>query len=494
MVNLRVSKYQFNTKWYLCFAAYFFAIHLRFASFSFKTLAGDDVILLGVSNQNNGFLSTFWGSFTDHTGGKWRPISQIILSPLLDFFGGDFWKYQLLNEALLAGCGVLMAVLVFNMTGGRFLLGLSAGSFVVLARFNLYYVLQVFGLMESLAVLCMLSMLIALEKYVRLGSNRYIYFSNFFFFLTIHTHERYLFLLPVLFVCSWLYVPSKPLSARLFLVCLPLFIVAENFLVKTKILNLTFLTGGGGTEINAATTDIPTFSWRALLNIFGYNSGPDYLSGRNAHSLGIAAVFLAVGWTILLFAVILLSCIQMFRKTGWQNSCRKVCIAVLLIGPLILSASITFRQEYRWLFAPYIALIVVVHVSLNVVARSRQTLIFISCLLVSLGTLIGVYYARYAESTYFFSTQNLADSINDRLFVQYEEQMSTTTFVIVDYDSTTFNWAVGGELYNNEYSPSMNFDIRRVASTEEITALTELRENLIVFDYRWDQIVQLQGY
>ena len=72
---------------------------------------------------------------------------------------------------------------------------------------------------------------------------------------------------------------------RCFLLSLPLLIIVENYLVKTQIFHMTFLTGGGATEINSSTTDIPNFSLRALLNIFGYNTGPDYLSGKNAHVL-----------------------------------------------------------------------------------------------------------------------------------------------------------------------------------------------------------------
>ena len=81
-------------KWYLLFFTYLVAIQIRFSPYNFETLTGDDIILLGWSNQSNGYMSTFWPSFTDNTLGKWRPVPQVILSPLLDFFGGDFWKYQ----------------------------------------------------------------------------------------------------------------------------------------------------------------------------------------------------------------------------------------------------------------------------------------------------------------------------------------------------------------------------------------------------------------
>ena len=483
-----------NPRWFIAFFAYLAAIHLRFAAYNFKTLAGDDIILLGGSNQKNGFVSTFWPSFTDHAQGKWRPVLQVILSPLLDFFGGDFWKYQLLNEALLAVCGLLIAVLVTNLTGGKFLLGISAGSFIIFARFNLYHILQVFGLMESMAIIFMLFSLIALEKYARLRIAKFLYFANFFFFLAIHTHERFLFLVPLVIFCTFIYSAGERLIKRVLLMVLPILIVVENYLVKTQVFHMTFLTGGGLTEMNSTTMDTSTFSWRALLNVFGYNSGPDYLSGRNAHLLGDTAVYLALVWSIPVLALVSFAWIKTFRVAGAREGLTKSFVAVLLIAPLVLSASITFRQEYRWLLAPYIALIIIAHVSVAILATSRRAQMVLCALLVVTGSMVGLYYSRYAESTYFFSTQYLGDSINDRIFVQYRDQISSTTFVIIDYDASVFDWAVGDQFYFQEYSPNPDFDIRTINSFEQIAALTNLRKNLIVFDYRGDQVVQMTSY
>ena len=487
-------KHLYRPKWYLLFFSYLVAIQIRFSPYNFETLTGDDIILLGWSNQSNGYMSTFWPSFTDHTLGKWRPVPQVILSPLLDFFGGDFWKYQFVNEALLAVCGLLLALLVTNLTGGKFLLGVSAGSFLILARFNLYHVLQVLGLMESIAIAFMLALLICLERFARTKSVKFLYSSNVFFLLVIHTHERFFFLLPLVLFCTFIYSSGLPTSKRCVMIALPLLSIFGNYLVKTQIFNMTFLTGGGGTEINSSTTDIPSFTWRALLNVFGFNSGPDYLSGKNAHLLGNTAVYVALIWAVPLVLLLLFACSKTIRNYGLMNGFTKILIASLLLAPLVLSASITFRQEYRWLLAPYIGLIVIAHVSVGIVAESRRAQMFLTALLITTGTVVGLYYAKFAESTYFFSTQHLGDSVNDRIFAQYGDQIDQTTFVIVDYDSTVFDWAVGDQFFYREYSPNQNFDIRSVPSLDQVDGLTNLRENLVVFDYRWDQIVQLPGY
>jgi hypothetical protein len=63
--------------------------------------------------------------------------------------------------------------------------------------------------------------------------------------------------------------------------------------------------------------------------------------------------------------------------------------------------------------------------------------------------------------------------------------------VVVNYGATVFDWAVGGQLFYQEYSPSQNFDIRTVASLDQVDELTDVREHLVVFDYQWDQVVQI---
>ena len=205
--------------------------------------------------------------------------------------------------------------------------------------------------------------------------------------------------------------------------------------------------------------------------------------------LGNTAVYIALVWAIPLIVLILFACFKTVRSVGLRNGLNGISVALLLLVPLLLSASIPFRQEYRWLLAPYIALIVIVHVAAGVIADSRPTQMLFGALLVTTGSIVGLYYSRYAESTYFFQTQHLGDSINDQIFVQYRDQIATTTFVVINYDDTVYNWAVGGQLFYQEYSPSQNFDVRTVASIEQLSELTDLREYLVVFEYQWNQVV-----
>ena len=488
-ISLHLKKLQ--QRWCVFFFIYLSLIHLRFASFGFRTLAGDDIILLGMSNTKGGSLSTFWPSVFDHTFSKWRPVTQLILSPMLDLFSGSFWKYQLTNEVLLASCALAIAYLCCCLADGNYVIGCVAGLFIITTRFNLFHVLQVFGLMESLAILFMLLMLIVLFKFATTKNFVFLWLANLFFFLEIHTHERFIFLLPILLTCSFTFTNGISLGRRVFILLTPIFIVLENFIVKTLFFDMNFFIGGGMTSINSETTNVPVFGARAVLNILGFNSGPDYLSGRNANLLGTRAIVVALIFAVPIVGILFWAAITWLRNFGIKSFTQKTVLILSLLVPLLLSASITFRQEYRWLLSPYVALIVISMSSVGFVCRTAISRGLVALVLLGGALTVDLYYSRHATNTYFFSTQGVADSINDRIFRQYKNLVDSSTFVIITQESSTFNWAVGSGLYYQQYSDGRQYDIREIKTMSDIHSLQGMRQNVFLFDYQWDQLVQI---
>ena len=470
---------------------YFLLIQTRFAGVQFKTLAGDDIYYLAGSRIDGGYGNSLLHSPLDQAYGKWRPIPQVIGSLLLDLFGGDFWKYQIFNEVLLAIVGTLLAILVMTFFPDAKLLSWAAGSFIILARFNLYNILQVLGMMESIALICCISTLIFLTKYSAANSRKYYVLFNLFFFLSVHSHERYMFLFPSLIWVITFYSVRKNPKYLLFLYITPIAILAENYLIKTLIFQTNFFTGGGAVPIDGSISNIMWFSWRGLLNIFGYNSGPDYLSGKNAHTIGNCAIYIAVLWAAPCLLLIIGAMLKMFKAYSITSAFKSVPVIIGTVLSLVLSASITFRQEYRWLLSPYLVLVLVVFVSIGFIFKSNIARGLVSLVLVVVGSINGLYYAKYSENTYFYMTQKLADSINDRIFVQYRSELDSASFIIIDHGSQAFDWAIGSGLFFDTYSPNDNYDIRRIIEADDLSAIVGLRESVYTFDYQWDQIVQL---
>ena len=490
-MGMHENRIGFKTWLTLYFMPYLLLIQVRFGNFQFKTLAGDDIYYFAGSRIVGGYGSSFWHSPLDQAYGKWRPVPQIIGSVLLDLFSGDFWKYQVFNEVLLAIAGTLIAVLVSNLIPNAKFLCWIAGSFIVLARFNLYFILQVLGMMESTALIFSISCLISLVKYSRSNSRKYFLLFNIFYFLAIHSHERYLFLFPVLIWVIVFYSNSKNTKQMVLLCIVPVSIVLENYLIKTLVFQTNFFTGGAAQAIDGSLSDISWFSWRGILNLLGYNSGPDYLSGKNANALGNSSVYLAAIWAIPSVLVVVGAIVKMLKNYPIARTLKLTFAFAGTVLSLVLSASITFRQEYRWLLSPYLVFVVVVFSSAGYLFKSSLQRGAVVLVLVIAGTVNGTYYARYAENTYFFMVQRLTDSINDRIFVQHTTELDNATFIIIDHDSPTFDWAVGGGQFFAAYNPGRNIDIRTVGKMEDISLLTDVREKFYIFDYQWNQIIQL---
>jgi hypothetical protein len=474
----------------IAFFAYLFVIRLRFYDYDFATLAGDDIYLLGMSNEPGGYNSRLLPSLLQHSQGKWRPVTQIALSPLLDIFSGDFRKYQIVNEVLLAACGTVIAVLVLILTNRR-LLGFLAGFFAAFTHFALFHVLQVFGLMECLAVLFTSLSFLCLALYGTRRQFRFIVLANVFLFLAIHSHERFLFALPGVVVLTFLLLKDQSWRQRTLWGLFPILIFLENFLIKSWIFDMKFLTGGGGSEINSTTTDVPRFMVSGLQSILGYHVGPDYLSGGDARNLGLGAVIFGGIWGATVVFVVLRAAIKICRDNGIAYLFRLVVISSSILIPLLLSASITFRQEFRWLLAPYLCLVVISFVAAaRAFSRGLSIQIAAVCLLIA-GVTSNLYYARYATRTYFFETQELADSIKVRLIDQYSNSFEAITFVVVTYDTAPYKWAVGGGYFFKEYASDPRFDLREIPTFEQLSTVQTTRKNIIVFENRNREIVQV---
>ena len=185
--------------------------------------------------------------------------------------------------------------------------------------------------------------------------------------------------------------------------------------------------------------------------------------------------------------------IKMIRKSSIRSSVKVITVPVSAFVSLLLSASITFRQEYRWLLSPFIVFVVMVVCSISYLFRSKIARGVVTLFIVAVGTVNGLYYARYAENTYFFMTQKLTDSINDQIFVQYKSELNSATFVVIDHGSQVFDWGIGGGLFFDVYGSGENTDIRRITEVGDKSTLIDLRENVYVFDYQWDKVVQLNN-
>lgn len=359
------------------------------------TFAEDDLIL--VRGQQSGTMSsTFGQAVTEATAGKYRPVTSLLFWGTFQVFGDNYRCYVILNtllhSALCAGLGLGL----WRWTKVGWLGSSSITLLAALNRFSYYAVLQRHGLMELTAVFLAGVAVWSCCVHVVRSDRRTAYLSLFAYFLCIHTHERYVVLAPVLLMAFyWGRRPER--RQDWLLIIAPVLIVVANIAVKEFWLKVSFMTGTGGQQVDVSKTEVVAFMSSGFASIFGLDIGPAYLSAIDFRSLGTMG-YLPVGLVVL--GIIWLMAL------AWQKRSvngRVLALALTIVSLLLLSASVTFRQEYRWLHAPSLAVIgflAAVMGSLRAGISGRLSGVAFAFVLVGMGWADGL--SRYHATNVFF--------------------------------------------------------------------------------------------
>lgn len=454
-----------------------------FTSFSGRTLMGDDLDLLLQSRTPGGYASDFLVAFTQTAADKFRPLVAVLFSVTTDLFGGSFQSYRNLNLALqLVNVG-LVGVLAWRLAKRNWLVAVSAMTLVTVSRFNVYFVLQVYGLMEGLAVTFLVLMLLCVHRFYESESRRPLVLANTCFFLIVFTHERFIVLAPFLVVATLLSPTTfRSLRERVAWAAAPLGVAVFNVVVKVYALGVDFFTGTGGQEVDLGPGQILVFLRRAVLNVLGFNTGPDYLSGRNMHSLGVLGVLLGTAFVLALCVAGLLVAVQWAREGGdRRGATRAWLLGASLLGPLLLSASITFRQEFRWLYAPYIVLVVGVSWVLGRLAPQPRMQVLATLAVLVSGLTVDGYYRRHVENTYFFGGLRVADSVRHEIIDRHRRELaSATVFLVTHGDPVVEGWYLRGGGFFGIYAPDA--DVRLVPSLTAVATARRVRPRVLAFE------------
>ena len=346
----------------------------RFWPWMPHVLFGDDLANI-LQFKRPGFVASWCHLLTDPEGGKYRPIFEMSLYALFDVFGTNLVGYQLINVLLLGLSAGLAFFIAQRLDGGRWALSGIVGLAVATSRFALYQVTQVTGLVEGIALLLFMSMLFCIVR-TREGDGtelRWAWLAVLAAFLSINTHERYIVVFPWLFG-YFLLSPvfrTKPQSRRIGLLLGTAAAPLLNVLYKVLVLSTPFFLGTGGSLIRPHLSQTVYQIKQAVLSLFGFNYGPEYLVGTDIASIASTSLVTA------LFAVILATAFASAWVTAGVSGMRAItakkvgsnysierwltwplllaCLAVLLLLPPVL----TIRVEQRWLLAPYVLLLLI---------------------------------------------------------------------------------------------------------------------------------------
>ena len=456
---------------------------------SIKGLYMDDLLMWSTRRGTGFFRYVF-----PHEMRKFRPvywavtwIYQGIIRNNLDF---------IVPINIVIGAGIAIAIYFFSkgLARSKTMAFLFAAMFLV-SRFSYYDISQYLGLMEAMAMIFAFALCVCLYKYINGQENRYFYYACIFYFLDCFTHERFVVLFPMLIFAVIVKKGYRIINA---LVAIFTFIVANY--IRFMALK-SFIPEGTGNSKVSETFKLSSFfaSLKTeILYLCGINTGPTHLNGIDFKDVNIAVKILII---IGIFAFIMFICksvysILMRSKKIEFDWIKNILLFLGFIIGSIVSSAVTIRVEMRWLYAPFLFLLLLTAYIYGVdkkitVRKSKNKTIgtslsrifhvsFVSAILVTVWgfcMLIGdMYYRGYYNKIYLFEGQNRANSLANETYYKYDKDLSNKRIYIIkndfklsDFDALEFFRA---------YNPDIREDI--VTFIDNYRDIGVVNEDMIV--------------
>ena len=309
---------------------------------------------------------------------KYRPIHGLGMHFLIELFHKHTGGYYAFNVAVQVANTFLFAFIV-NLFVRSYLLSLLAGLIVGLSRFAYFNITQLLngGALEGLAMSFFLVTIFFLIK-SSIGDGiikerrRNVLLSILFANAAMYTHERYIVLLPFIALMVLLYPGFRQLgSKRKMIVCiLSLVSILVNVVLKKIIYGMPFFVGTAGTNISFSFSSALSFFADAVLSVFQFNKGPEYLVGIKFTDLPffdkilVAVFFTGVIATLVIFIRDTKNAFAS-RNTERINQFWLFVFLLILFGLCLVPAVVTIRLEQRWLQASYAILVFALIVAFN---------------------------------------------------------------------------------------------------------------------------------
>ena len=463
---------------------------------SIKGLYMDDLLMWSTRRGTGFFRYVF-----PHEMRKFRPvywavtwIYQGIIRNNLDF---------IVPINIVIGAGIAIAIYFFakGLARSKTMAFLFAAMFLV-SRFSYYDIGQYLGLMEAMAMIFAFALCVCLYKYINGQANRYFYYACIFYFLDCFTHERFVVLFPMLIFAVIVKKGYRIINAPVAIIT---FILANY--IRFAALK-SFIPEGTGNSKVSETFKLSSFFASVkteILYLCGINTGPTHLNGIDFKDANIAVKILII---IGIFAFIMFICksvysILMRSKKIEFDWIKNILLFLGFIIGSIVSSAVTIRVEMRWLYAPFLFLLLLTAYIYGVdkkiaVRKSKNKVIgtslsrifhvsFVSAILVMVWgfcMLVGdMYYRGYYNKIYLFEGQNRANSLANETYYKYDKDLSNKRIYIIkndfklsDFDALEFFRAYEPDIREDIVTFIDNYrDIGVV--NEDMIVLTEDKKN-----------------
>jgi hypothetical protein len=456
-----------------------------FQPLNYHVLIGDDLIWLQAYNSgyvSQGFLHSIL--VMGNEGGKFRPVSNalIVLSTNLcrnhyDCFVYINYTILLLNAILIAICAYLVSAKWWPSIG-------IAALALILSRCAYYAVFQVMGLMENISITFVLLFIIFAVKFIANRSLKWLALEVLFFLLALYSHERFIVLFGPLVLSLLLRRDSLKQAGLYVSLALVVLLTGSYLLVKQSIFHADIFTGTANTSVLTTfqVSQFLSFLGQGFLNLIGFNVGPTLWSGKYFLDAGPGGVLVGVFLTGALAALIVIV-IRQGALTLTRTQLEIIAFLVMLIGALIVSASITFRQEYRWLYAPFAAFVLLVCLLLSAVANIRARWILAVTLCLAF-TAVDVFYKPFTQKNLsFLRASRMAEGVKTVMIdkIGGSKLSKKALYLVTSENPYIQDWTLAGDYFFKLYSNDPDIKVYYVNNIDALPTDATMAETSFVF-------------
>ncbi len=332
--------------------AFFLAQLWWLDSSQFHVLAGDDVRCFAAALKGFGTYNDLMISFL-----KFRPVTALVIRVCALLTGGEYGRLIMLGVGLHTLNATLFFFLLWKVLKVSPISALGLTILAAFNRFTAYLITPELALMEGSAITCYLIFLWALLRLMDTARLVWALVLVATFLIILHVHERYMVLAGVCLLAG-VFVFQRNRSAGLVAGAGALAALAANLLAKKLYLHTPILVGTETRAIGFDFAQLATFLADGASNLVGINRGPSNLSVLDIGASTPWTKILSGCAAILSLFLLCSAFMRTYRASrSWRvdlAAFRILAVLLCLVVVLLLSASITFRQEYRWLYPAYL--------------------------------------------------------------------------------------------------------------------------------------------
>ncbi|WP_425806387.1 hypothetical protein ACHOLT_05725 [Desulfitobacterium sp. Sab5] len=438
---------------------------LWFYKLGFKTIMGDDLSMWSYFNNSSSIKSLIF----NYSGGKYRPIFILFSFFLFKLFSYHYTLYFYFN--ILFNFLIIFAFfhIIKKVSNNSFIAFLISILFIT-SRFSYYNILQTTGFLMSLSLFIFLLIIYFSIDYLKSGKTKNAIFILILNFLIVFTYEIYIVLVPFLFFIFFnknFYLKKIKQIIISSLVFLPFII---NFSLKIFAFHSNALIGTAGQAITFNIARIITFFFDGVLNLFWINAGPEYLNGITFSSV-TKNINLYIAINILILITIFIFYLKSL-KTEKFSQAKLFLLFILLLFSLLLAASITIRQELRWLFAPFLIFLIYFSYIFSNIKTVGYRSTFIKYLLLlcfcMLTIKVDVYYKSYLPNVYFVSAQKISDSLYEQTIQKYGENIANFNVILIKNNNLNWPMLNSDSTFFLPYLQDKKFKVNLVDNTKNL--------------------------